>query len=314
MQYNYSHLGILLYISLHKKVSSTHRVDVLGQAFSPVVRIGLLHLLTLTRVCYPLLWFRGGGGIYSTLARGRGDGEIPIPTREQTLWYSRYTYKKLIHHYYLTKNTNYTCVHVVQQKTQLILSPTPAQPPRFFHLQNAINPPLPPPPQQQVGVGRGQLTARPFTCEPCTVLYSSSPYTCSILPAHTFCVVEHKCTQSTIAVRFRERNSDTETAVRDPVRQIRKPERKWLVRFSPFCAGYFLASLWKQRTDKDSICAAHKNNSLFWTTSVSFVKRMKVSLVLESNLKCVQRNLSLPCVLLFSFRGNGSSVRDAGLM
>jgi hypothetical protein len=36
----------------------------------------------------PPLWFRGGGT--HTLAGGRGGGSVPIPTRGQTLWNSRY--------------------------------------------------------------------------------------------------------------------------------------------------------------------------------------------------------------------------------
>jgi hypothetical protein len=46
-----------------------------------------MHPLTRRRVCSPLLWFRGGG---YTLAAGEGVGGVPIQTRGQTLWYSRY--------------------------------------------------------------------------------------------------------------------------------------------------------------------------------------------------------------------------------
>ncbi len=57
------------------------------QAFSPVVRIGTHQPLTRRRVC-PTVFFGGG----DTLACGRGDGTgIPIRTRRQSLWFSRYT-------------------------------------------------------------------------------------------------------------------------------------------------------------------------------------------------------------------------------
>jgi len=46
----------------------------------------LPHPLTRRRVCSPLLWFMGGIHTHC----GRGGGGIPVPTREQTLWYSRY--------------------------------------------------------------------------------------------------------------------------------------------------------------------------------------------------------------------------------
>jgi hypothetical protein len=45
--------------------------------------------LTHRLVCYPLLSFRGAGEV-DTLFRETGWGS-PIPTRGQTLWYSRYT-------------------------------------------------------------------------------------------------------------------------------------------------------------------------------------------------------------------------------
>ena len=49
----------------------------------------LPHPLTRRRVCSPLLWF-GGGGIHITHSLGERGWGVPIQTRGQTLWYSRY--------------------------------------------------------------------------------------------------------------------------------------------------------------------------------------------------------------------------------
>ncbi len=48
----------------------------------------------LRRVCPLPLWFRGGG-IHSLAGEGQG---VPIQTRGQTLWYSRYIYVLCDHH------------------------------------------------------------------------------------------------------------------------------------------------------------------------------------------------------------------------
>jgi hypothetical protein len=105
---NYSQLEILLYIPLHKKVSSTHRVDrVLGFFSSRLLHPPHPH----ARVFPPPLV--QGGDIHSLAGEGMGGSQFRRENRRcGTLGIyvlcgstdHQCSYKKLILHYYFTKN------------------------------------------------------------------------------------------------------------------------------------------------------------------------------------------------------------------
>jgi hypothetical protein len=60
-----------------------------AKLFLQSYELGLPHLLT-PQASLPSLWLGGGRVGWYTLACGRGGGAVPISTRGQTLWYSRY--------------------------------------------------------------------------------------------------------------------------------------------------------------------------------------------------------------------------------
>ncbi len=66
-------------------VAQSRRSDRLFSS-RPNCQIGTPHPLTRRRVCLTPLWF----GWRDTLTCGRGGRGVPIPTRGQTLWYSRF--------------------------------------------------------------------------------------------------------------------------------------------------------------------------------------------------------------------------------
>ncbi len=72
---------------------SVHRVDRV-LSFPPVVRIGTPPPPHTRAIALPLFWFsvERGGPLHYPLDCGRGGGTVLIPTRGQTLWYSRYIY------------------------------------------------------------------------------------------------------------------------------------------------------------------------------------------------------------------------------
>ncbi len=81
-----THVGILQCRILKFKCTA-HRVDRVLGFFSSRPKFGLPHPFTRRRVCPP--FYSSGEGTHSLAG---GSGGVPIPTRGQTLWYSRYIF------------------------------------------------------------------------------------------------------------------------------------------------------------------------------------------------------------------------------